>query len=128
MDTLIDRLKLALDARADLLDGESGTAQRLFAGFYEGCPDLVVDLYSSTLVLFDYSESLDVGEQALDVAQDYLLERFSWVNCVIWKRRAARDHDLRRGKAAYPQYSRSWVDDPGCKLLPRYPRFAQMAA
>jgi 23S rRNA (cytosine1962-C5)-methyltransferase len=115
MDTLIDRLKLALDARADLLDGESGTAQRLFAGFYEGCPDLVVDLYGSTLVLFDYSESLDVGEQALDVAQDYLLERFSWVNCVIWKRRAARDHDLRRGTVVFGERPDGQINEHGVR-------------
>ena len=95
MDTLINRLRLALEPRANSLDGGSGAALRLFAGFYEGCPDLVADLYGRTLVLFDYSESLEMGEQTLGVAQDYLLERLPWVNCVIWKRRNAQGQKMK---------------------------------
>ena len=37
-------LNLALNARKDLLDAQECSAFRLFNGFYEGCPELVVDL------------------------------------------------------------------------------------
>jgi 23S rRNA (cytosine1962-C5)-methyltransferase len=60
-DDLEERLALALEARSNILKDEHTTALRLFAGFYEGCPGLVVDLYGSTLVLFDYAKSLPEG-------------------------------------------------------------------
>jgi len=85
MDTLIDRLQIALEVRSDLLERDSNAALRLFAGFFEGYRELVVDFYGHTLVFFDYSDSLEIGEENLRVAQDFLIERLPWVNCVIWK-------------------------------------------
>ena len=115
MDTLIHRLHLALESRENFLDGESGAALRLFAGFYEGCSDLVADLYGRTLVLFDYSVSLEMGEQTLGIAQDYLLERLPWVNCVIWKRRTAQDHDLRRGMVTFGEGPAGQISEHGVR-------------
>jgi 23S rRNA (cytosine1962-C5)-methyltransferase len=45
-------LEHALAARADLLDERHEFAFRLFNGFYEGYPDLVVDVYARTLVIY----------------------------------------------------------------------------
>ena len=45
-------LKSALTARLSLLAEPHNTAVRLFNGFFEGWPELVVDLYAATLVLF----------------------------------------------------------------------------
>ncbi len=86
-------LSQACDARSSLSDGRS---LRLFNGFYEGCPDLVVDLYGTTLVLFNYGESVDI----LGKAQAILLERLPWIDCVVHKTRSARDPARRRGVLA----------------------------
>ena len=50
------RLEAALDARAELFDARRETAFRLFNGFLEGCPEIVVDLYGSTAVLHNYAD------------------------------------------------------------------------
>jgi len=86
-------LDQALEVRVHLIDAEHKAALRLFSGFYEGAPNLVVDLYGRTLVLFDYGGSADV----LDLAGEFLLARLPWVNCVIQKTRSAGDAALRRG-------------------------------
>lgn len=91
--TLEKNLERAVDARTALINLDQTTALRLFSGFYEGCPNLVADLYGRTLVLFDYGET---GEP-LKVAQDYLLRKFPWITCVIQKTRAAHDPVQRRG-------------------------------
>ncbi len=58
MPALETYLERAFEARQKIQDivsfGEDLRCIRLFNGFYEGFPELVVDLYGSTLVLFDY--------------------------------------------------------------------------
>ena len=90
---LIELLARALVARSDLIDADHATGLRLFSGFYEGQPNLIADLYAQTLVLFDYGESGEI----LNAAQEFYLEKFPWINCVIRKTRSARDSAQRRG-------------------------------
>jgi len=75
--------------------GQEG-ALRLFSGFYEGNPDLVIDLYARTLVLFDFCKD-DNGLDLLDTAQQVCLEYFPWVDCVVRKKRFTDDLNLRKG-------------------------------
>ena len=43
-------------ARAPLFDPASESAFRLFNGFAEGYPELVLDVYARTLVIHNYAE------------------------------------------------------------------------
>ncbi|MEI7771868.1 MAG: class I SAM-dependent methyltransferase, partial [Chloroflexales bacterium] len=87
IEDLLDR---AIAARAGLLDDRHQGALRLLAGFAEGCPQLVIDLYAATAVLHNYAnppaEGLQLAERALGV----LRERLPWVSaCVLKTRHAA---------------------------------------
>ena len=53
---ILKRLDVAISARSELIDEEHVEAFRLFNGFYEGYPDLVIDLYDRSLVLFWYND------------------------------------------------------------------------
>jgi len=97
MSPLEKSLDQALEARLSLIDADHTQALRLFNGHYEGCPDLVVDLYGDTLVLFDYGENGDV----MDAAQKLFCKKLPWVKCVIHKTRSARDPVQRRGVLAF---------------------------
>jgi 23S rRNA (cytosine1962-C5)-methyltransferase len=57
---------------------------RLFNGFSEGWPDLVVDVYASTLVLFDYADP----PAALDEVAAFYRERLPWLRCALVKTRS----------------------------------------
>jgi 23S rRNA G2069 N7-methylase RlmK/C1962 C5-methylase RlmI len=46
---------MALEARASLFDARYETAFRLFNGFTEGNPDLVIDLYATTQLMQSYA-------------------------------------------------------------------------
>ena len=52
---LISLLAKAVEARITLLNARHEAAFRLFNGFSEGEPNLVVDLYASTLVIYNYA-------------------------------------------------------------------------
>ncbi len=92
---------LALSARKDLLDPQHLTAVRLFNGFYEGLPGLVVDLYGRTLLLFSYEKASSSSKRILHDAQKILLEAFPWIETVIQKERYASSVTLRKGEIVF---------------------------
>lgn len=93
-------LAAALNARAALLDAPHHTALRLFNGFYEGCPELVVDLYGTTLLLFDYADSPQPNR--IEAALALLREHLPWVQAAVVKTRAGSP-EARRGVLAFGQ-------------------------
>lgn len=96
--SLEDRLAAALAAREALLDKNYQEPARLFNGFYEGCPELVADLYAGSLVLFGYAAAEDANASRMAQAQAFYLERLPGIRCVIHKNRSAPE---RGGKVAW---------------------------
>jgi len=100
--TIADRpilplLDSALAARAMLLDARHQGAVRLFSGFFEGAPDLVVDCYGATLVLHNYADPPASGEATIAAATRFLMERLPWVQTVVVKPRHAPTIPERHG-------------------------------
>jgi len=77
------------------------SAFRLFNGFLEGCPDLAVDLYGSTMLLFNFADDLDQARLLSGRAVEYLLRQLPWVNSVVVKTRNSREVQQRRGVLVY---------------------------
>jgi 23S rRNA (cytosine1962-C5)-methyltransferase len=98
---LSDKLAAALDTRAAMLDESHLSAVRLFNGFSEGCPDLAVDLYARTLVLFNYAEHPAALESSLLAVKEWYLEHLPWLQAVLVKTRHARSADARAGLLVY---------------------------
>jgi 23S rRNA (cytosine1962-C5)-methyltransferase len=98
LDTLKEQLDVALAARSELIDVDHRAAFRLFAGFYEGCPDLVVDVYARTLVLYGYGSSSEESRQLLERAQAHLLACLPWIECAVQKVRSSPGPAGRRGQ------------------------------
>jgi 23S rRNA (cytosine1962-C5)-methyltransferase len=86
---LLPRLGAALQARRDLLDPDHHSGLRLFNGFYEGWPELVVDLYARTLYVQDYAASPWISQVWLPAVQSYFLAELPWLRCVVVKQRRA---------------------------------------
>jgi 23S rRNA (cytosine1962-C5)-methyltransferase len=106
-DTLVeDTLDLALRARLnwqpDLFQTEPHlNAFRLFNGFLEGMPELVVDLYADTLVLFLYNLERQPALLLARRAADHLLRQLPWVRAVVMKLRDSPEARERRGVLLY---------------------------
>jgi 23S rRNA (cytosine1962-C5)-methyltransferase len=100
-DELLNRLATALQPRANLFDEAHLSAFRLFNGFYEGFPGLAVDIYAHTLVLHNYAKPPQSAEQPLLEAQEFYLQKFSWLNCVMIKHHRAEDPSARRGELTF---------------------------
>lgn len=93
----ISLLSNAIKVRAELFDSRHESAFRLFNGFFEGCPDIVIDLYARTIVLHNYADSPSEIELLLREVEIYLAEQFPWINTFILKIRNSEDLNARKG-------------------------------
>ena len=100
-DIIIPLLVVALAARGDLLDPSHACAVRLFNGFYEGFPSLVVDLYGKTLVISNYADPPEGLSSSLPSIQEFYLSNLPWLSTLIIKSRNSQLLDERRGKIIY---------------------------
>jgi 23S rRNA (cytosine1962-C5)-methyltransferase len=94
---LEELLSRALDARTEWLAEPHQAAFRLFSGFYEGWPELAVDVYARTLVLHNYADPPAAAQAALRFALDWLTARLPWVRAAVVKPRHAATPDERGG-------------------------------
>lgn len=91
----------AIGAREEILAPLRGRvhdgAFRLFDGFREGDPRYVLDVYGTTLVLFDHSADGEADADTLKELVDQVLERLPFLRTVLRKPKAERDPELRKG-------------------------------
>jgi 23S rRNA (cytosine1962-C5)-methyltransferase len=99
--TFLSLLETAVEERAPLLDPAHQSALRLFHGFTEGSPDLVIDLYASTLVFHNYAGDPLQGSAQVRQAQEYLLARYPWLQAGIVKTRSGTSQEERRGQLVF---------------------------
>lgn len=91
----------AIAERARLLAGEHEGALRLFNGFLEGCPDLVIDLYGDTVVLQNYADPPERAADLLAIATRTVQLTLPWVRSGLTKTRNSPDDAERRGVIAF---------------------------
>jgi 23S rRNA (cytosine1962-C5)-methyltransferase len=94
-------LETVLMARASLFDARRETAFRVFNGFTEGKPDLVVDLYASTVVLHNYADDPAQGHLLVPQAVRFLQDQLSWLRAGVIKIRNAQSQQERRGQLLF---------------------------
>jgi len=98
LSELLDR---SFAARESLFDSRHETAFRLFNGFTEGCPQLVVDLYAATLVLNNYSDPPEQGLKYINEARDFLQTQLTWLRAGIVKTRNDSTQAGKRGRLIF---------------------------
>jgi len=99
--SILALLESAVTARARLFDPGHQGALRLFNGFTEGCPELVVDLYGTTVVLHDYAGTPERGEGLIQAATGFLQARLPWLRAGIIKGRDSPSVEGRRGRLLF---------------------------
>ena len=80
---LVTHVERAVNARADLIDSRHEAGFRLFNGFYEGCPDLAIDVYATTLLVHNYAANVELGAAAARTASAKAREMLPWLTAVL---------------------------------------------
>ena len=94
-------LEKAIAAREALFDPKHLNALRLFNGFLEGYPELVIDLYASTVVLHNYAEAPEEGLLMIQTAQAAVRTHLPWLSVGIVKTRNSQRAEEKRGKLLF---------------------------
>ena len=111
--TSIPLLEKAIEARASLFDARHESAFRLFNGFTEGDPNLVIDLYASTLVLHDYADDPAQGKSAIQEAQKFLRNKLVWLRAGIVKTRNGKTQEEKRGQLVFGEKPDTKISEHG---------------
>lgn len=100
-DQILPLLEGAVQTRAHLIDPRHETAFRLFNGFYEGDPRLVMDVYARTLVIYNHAPNPSDSLPIIQASQTYVLKRFPWLQTIVIKPRNADSIEEKRGTVVY---------------------------
>ncbi len=95
--SVISLLEKAIASRAPLIDSKHESAFRLFNGFTEGCPDLVIDVYAATVVIHNYADNPEQGALLVQEAQQILAASLPWLRAGIIKTRNGATQEEKRG-------------------------------
>lgn len=95
---IIPLLEKAIASRLTLFDSAHESAFRLFNGFTEGYPNLVVDIYGHTLVVHNYADDPAKNEELVKEVISYLQTSLAWLHAGIIKIRNGATQEDKRGK------------------------------
>jgi 23S rRNA (cytosine1962-C5)-methyltransferase len=98
---VVSLIEKAIEARESLFDVRHESAFRLFNGFTEGYPDLVIDLYASTLVMHNYADNPAQGKLLAEQAGQFLQDRPLWLHAEIVKTRNGNTQEEKRGQLLF---------------------------
>ncbi|MEI6166275.1 MAG: class I SAM-dependent methyltransferase [bacterium] len=94
---ITDLLDGAIAARQELMESRHESAFRLFNGFSEGCPTLVIDIYGSTALLNDYTELAAAPVSLIQTVCHHLKTRLPWIRVILLKTRNGKTEAEKRG-------------------------------
>ncbi len=100
-NSLSTLLTKALSSRAPLIDPKHESAFRLFNGFIEGSPEIVIDVYASTAVIHNYADVPDQGALLVEEARQFLNTSLSWLRAGIVKTRNGKTQEDKCGKLLF---------------------------
>jgi len=99
--SVVPLIERAIEARASLFDERHVTAFRLFNGFAEGEPDLVVDLFASTLVFHNYAADPEKAILLVEAAKEFLQDKLPWLRAGVSKTRNGKTLEAKRGQLLF---------------------------
>lgn len=104
-------LARAADWRATLVTQDHRSAFRVFNGFYEGCPQLLADIFAKTLLLTYFGKDPQPVGGLIDQAVDQITSRFNWINCVIVKHHHHVQPEYKRGILLTGSQPAQWIEE-----------------
>ena len=81
--TTLSLIAAAVDARTALMGEPHDSATRLFNGFYEGAPELVLDLYARTLVIHDFASVNPTNASRVAHILDAVMGKLPWIKAAV---------------------------------------------
>ncbi|NJC98541.1 MAG: SAM-dependent methyltransferase [Anaerolineales bacterium] len=106
-------IEQAISARAHLFEPPHERAFRLFNGFYEGYPDLALDIYGRTLVIHHYADDPAVNRSVIEAAVTQVRSALDWLRAGILKTRNGSSQEEKRGRLLFGETPDTRIKEHG---------------
>ena len=110
---IIPLLEEAVASRATLFDLPHEFAFRLFNGFYEGYPDLALDIYGRTLVIYNYADDPSKNQIIIQEVIAYLKSSLTWLRTGILKTRNSVIQEEKKGTLIFGDSPETKIKEHG---------------
>ena len=94
-------LERAIAFHANGFDPRHESAFRLFNGFTQGDPDLVVDIYGGTLVIQNYADDPAQSQNRVEETVTFLRNALNWLHAGILKTRNGKSPQEKNGQLLF---------------------------
>lgn len=94
-------LDKSIASRVTLIDSRHEGAFRLFNGFTEGNPDLVIDIYARTLLIHNYADEPVQNETIIQEVTSFIRSSLPWLRTGLIKTRSGKTQDEKRGQLLF---------------------------
>ena len=108
-------LEQASASRAHLFDSAHEFAFRLFNGFYEGYPDLALDVYGHTLVIHNYADDPSQNQSTIQEAITYLRTPLNWLRAGVLKTRNSVIQEEKKGLLIFGDKADTKIKEHGVR-------------
>jgi 23S rRNA (cytosine1962-C5)-methyltransferase len=110
---IIPLLEKAIASRETLFDPAHESAFRLFNGFYEGYPDLALDIYGHTLVIHNYADEPSQNQILIQEISNYLHTSLNWLRAGILKTRNSPIQEEKKGTLIFGDKPQTKIKEHG---------------
>src|SRR5215204_257693 len=110
---IIPLLEKAITTREVLFDESHESAFRLFSGFYEGYPDLALDIYGHTLVINNYADNPTQNQIIIQDAITYIQTSLKWLRAGVLKTRNSVVQEEKKGILIFGDKSDTKIKEHG---------------
>ena len=111
--SVLQLLQQAIEARADFVDTGHQTAFRLFNGFNEGYPELVLEIYGCTLVAHDYASESGQNKLLVQNVTQHLASVLTWLRAGVLKVRNGRTQEEKKGTLVFGEKPDTTINEYG---------------
>jgi len=94
-------LEQAIATRSEWLHAPHQHAFRLFNGFSEGDPSLVIDVYGTTFLVHDYADHPEENRALIEETVEVLHKTLTWLRAGILKIRNGKTQEEKRGRLIF---------------------------
>jgi 23S rRNA (cytosine1962-C5)-methyltransferase len=113
LQELLITIQKAVNLRSAWMDDLHQSAFRLFNGFIEGFPDLAIDIYARSIVIYNYANPPDSILDLINPVSSFLRDRYPWIGAVVVKTRFSPDLAARHGLVIYGEKNDDRVREHG---------------
>jgi 23S rRNA (cytosine1962-C5)-methyltransferase len=100
-ESLLQKLDQVIASRLTLSGSSHESAFRLFNGFYEGYPDIVIDIYGQTFVIHNYADDPVKNATLIQEVAAYLHTTLNWLHAGVLKTRNGKIQEQKRGQLIF---------------------------